>query len=96
MDITQIILFSAGSFVIGAGIAMALARLMMKKRADSILKAAQEEAENIKKEKIFQAKERFLQLKSEHDQHIAEKNRQMAEAENRLHTIKAVMAATLG
>ena len=85
MDITQIILFSAGSFVVGAGIALALARLMMKKRADSILKAAQEEAENIKKEKIFQAKERFLQLKSEHEQHIAEKNRQMAEAENRLH-----------
>ncbi|MBQ7516921.1 MAG: ribonuclease Y [Bacteroidales bacterium] len=85
MDITQIILFSAGSFVVGAGIALALVRLMMKKRADSILKAAQEEAENIKKEKIFQAKERFLQLKSEHEQHIAEKNRQMAEAENRLH-----------
>ena len=42
MDITQIILFSAGSFVVGAGIAMALARLMMKKRGDSILKAAQE------------------------------------------------------
>ena len=85
MDITQILLFSAGSFVVGAGIALALVRLMMKKRADSILKAAQEEAENIKKEKIFQAKERFLQLKSEHEQHIAEKNRQMAEAENRLH-----------
>ena len=85
MDITQIILFSAGSFIIGAGIALVLARIVMKKRGDSILKAAREEAENIKKEKIFQAKERFLQLKSEHEQHIAEKNRQIAEAENRMH-----------
>ena len=85
MDITQIILFSAGSFVIGAGIALLLARVIMRKRGDSILQAAREEAENIKKEKIFQAKERFLQLKSEHEQHIAEKNRQIAEAENRMH-----------
>ncbi len=85
MDITQIIIFSAGGFAIGAGLALALARFIMKKRGDSILKSAREEAENIKKEKIFQAKERFLQLKSEHEQHIAEKNRQIAEAENRMH-----------
>ena len=85
MDITQIILFSVGSFVVGAGLALALARMMMKKRGDEILKSAREEAENIKKEKIFQAKERFLQLKSEHEQHIAEKNKQIAEAESRMH-----------
>ena len=47
MDITQIILFSAGSFIIGAGIALVLARIVMKKRGDSILKAAREEEENI-------------------------------------------------
>ena len=56
MDITQIIIFSAGGFAVGAGLALALARFFMKKRGDSILKSAREEAENIKKEKIFQAK----------------------------------------
>ncbi|MCQ2143818.1 MAG: Rnase Y domain-containing protein, partial [Bacteroidales bacterium] len=38
-------------------------------RKEEILRQAEEEAENIKKEKIFQAKEKFLQLKSEHEQH---------------------------
>ena len=36
-----------------------------KKEAQNILKSASIEGENIKKDKIFQAKEKFLELKSE-------------------------------
>jgi ribonuclease Y len=36
---------------------------ILKKRRVEILKSAEQEGENIKKEKIFQAKEKFLQLK---------------------------------
>ncbi len=70
--------------VVGVGLYIVLAKVVRKGRRDSLLKAAEEEAENIKKEKIFQAKERFLQLKSEHEQYISEKNKQLAEAENRI------------
>ena len=48
-----------------------------RKEADKILKEAETEGENIKKEKIFQAKEKFLQLKSEHERYINEKNQQI-------------------
>ena len=39
-----------------------------KKEAGSILKDAKAEAEATKKEKILQAKEKFLELKAEHEQ----------------------------
>ena len=51
--------------------------VVLKKKKAQILKEAETEGENIKKEKIFQAKEKFLQLKSEHEQFINEKNSQI-------------------
>ena len=54
-----------------------------KKEAASIVKAAKLEGENIKKEKIFQAKEKFLELKAEHEKVIINKNKKIAEAEKR-------------
>jgi len=38
-----------------------------RKEALDIIKNAKVEAENIKKDKIFQAKEKFLELKAEHE-----------------------------
>jgi len=38
-----------------------------KKEAGGILKTAKVDGENIKKDKIFQAKEKFLELKAEHE-----------------------------
>lgn len=54
-----------------------------KKEAEAILKAAKTDGENIKKDKIFQAKEKFLELKAEHEKVIVNKNNKMAEAEKR-------------
>jgi len=54
-----------------------------KKEADSILKAAKIDGENIKKDKIFQAKEKFLELKAEHEKVIVNKDKKMSEAEKR-------------
>jgi ribonuclease Y len=45
---------------------------------------AESEAEVIKKEKILQAKERFLQLKAEHEKVINEKNNKVGLAESRI------------
>ncbi|MGM9766095.1 MAG: Rnase Y domain-containing protein, partial [Candidatus Cryptobacteroides sp.] len=68
----------------GIAVYIAVHRIIMKGRRDSIIEKAELEAENIKKEKILQAKEKFLQLKSEHEQQVNEKNAQMKDAENRL------------
>ncbi len=54
-----------------------------KKEASSILKEAVNEAESLKKDKILQAKEKFIELKSEHEKVILDRERKIAEAEKR-------------
>jgi ribonuclease Y len=54
-----------------------------KKQAEQILNDAQFKAENLKKEKMLEAKEKFVQLKSDHDKEVFEKNRKIADTENR-------------
>ncbi len=54
-----------------------------KKSAASILKEAKADAEAIKKEKILQAKEKFIELKSEHEKVILSRDKKISEAEKR-------------
>ena len=62
----------------------AAALVSAQKEAKSILKEAEKDAEQIKKDKIFQAKEKFLELKAEHEKVILAKDKKMAEAEKRI------------
>ena len=53
-------------------------------QAQSIIKEAELRAETVKKEKQLEAKERFVQLKAEHERELLEKNRKIGETENRI------------
>lgn len=55
-----------------------------KKEAMSILKEAKIEAEALKKDKILQAKEKFIELKSEHEKVIIGRDKKIAESEKRI------------
>lgn len=55
-----------------------------KRKAEEIVNDAEKEGEAIKKEKIFQAKEKFLELKSAHEESINQRERKFAESESRL------------
>ncbi len=52
-------------------------------QAQSLIKEAQLRAENIRKEKELEAKEKFVQLKSDYDREINERTRKINETENR-------------
>ena len=52
-------------------------------QSQKVLSDAQLSAENLKKEKLLEAKERFVQLKSEHDKEVLERNRRLADSELR-------------
>ena len=54
-----------------------------KRTASTILKEAKSEGESLKKDKILQAKEKFIELKSEHEKVILSRDKKMAEAEKR-------------
>jgi len=64
--------------------AQAILKKMNREKAAGIIKDAETEAEVIKKEKMLQAKEKFLQLKAEHEKTVNERNKAMADAENRI------------
>jgi len=53
-------------------------------QAQTILKEAELRAETIKKEKQLEAKEKFVQLKAEHDREVNDRNRKLTEAETRI------------
>jgi ribonucrease Y len=49
-----------------------------------IIKEAKIKAETIRKEKELEAKERFVQMKAEHDREVGDRNRKLSESENRI------------
>ena len=53
-------------------------------QAKKIVTEGQTAAENLKKEKMLEAKERMVQLKAEHEKEILEKNRRANDAESRI------------
>lgn len=72
------------TFLVGGILTFVLYQLFLKIRSANILKEAEIEAEVIRKDKILQAKEKFLQLKSEHENEINEKNQKLLSFENRV------------
>lgn len=53
-------------------------------QAQTIIKDAELRAETLKKEKQLEAKEKFVQLKAEHDKEVLERNKKINDAENRI------------
>ena len=84
MTVLYYILSAVLGAVIALGSYIAVRRILLKGQKEEIIKKAEIEAEGIKKEKIFQGKEKILQLKSEHEQYINEKNNQIRDIESRL------------
>jgi ribonuclease Y len=71
-------------FALGVLLSATVLRKMISKKSEGLLKEAQEKAEVLKKEKILQAKEKFLQLKAEHEVIVNERNSNLQKSENRL------------
>ncbi|MBC7641004.1 MAG: ribonuclease Y [Flavobacterium sp.] len=92
MDSTLIIIISAivgiaGGFIIAKLIEKSNVSNMIKnakKEAGSILKDANLEGENTKKDKILQAKEKFIELKAQHEEAVQARERKIVEVEKRL------------
>jgi ribonucrease Y len=72
-----------------------LFQLVFTRRRKNIIKEAEAEAEVIKRDKILQAKERFLQLKVEHEKMINERNSKVVQAENRIKQKEQVLTQKL-
>ena len=74
------ILIAVGCALVGAGICYAIFRYS----SANILKKAEEEAEVLKKNKIIEAKEKFIALKLEHENRVREQEKKQQQQEQRL------------
>ena len=54
-----------------------------EQQARRIIKKSHQESDRIKKEKMLQAKERFIELKTDHEKVILQREKKLAEVENR-------------
>ena len=90
-EFTSIIAFSLISTALGLAFGFFLQRVKNNKRQELAIKEANEligkarhDAERIKSEKILQAKERFIELKSDHEKVIFQREKKVSEAENQI------------
>jgi ribonuclease Y len=84
MDPMTILIIGVSGIIVGGVLTATVLRKAMDRKRDLILKEAMEKAEIIKRDKILQAKEKFMQLKTEHDKFVHEKNEDVQKNENRL------------
>ena len=57
--------------------------MVTKSKGDKIIVRAKEEAETLKKSKLLEVKEKFINLKADYEKEVAEKNQKFASLENR-------------
>ena len=100
------ILFPVLAGIIGIAIGFIIAKILeksaankliqeTKKQARNIVKEAKVEAEAIKKDKILQAKEKFIELKSEHEKVILSREKKMSDVEKRIRDKESQVSSEL-
>lgn len=97
-----IILAAAVGIAVGLGVAKLIERNRNKNiigkadaKAKIIIDRAREKGEKIKSERIFQAKEKFLELKSEHEKQVLASDNKMKEAQKRIRDKESQVSSEL-
>ncbi len=88
MEIYLVVIIAMLTFGGGAAIMFIVNNNLLKNKANSLLKEAEAQAEINKKKKELEAKERFIQLKSEHEKEVNKRNSEIAQNENRLKQVE--------
>ncbi len=91
MDVVSI-LVSVACLIIGGVGAYVFFRYGLKSKYENILKEAENEAEVIKKNKLLEVKEKFLNKKADLEKEVAARNQKIQQAENKLKQREMVLA----
>ena len=78
------IIAAVGGLMIGSIAAYLVTQASVRKKGNRIITEAEQEAEMIKQRKMLQAKEKFLQLKADHEKMINEKDGKLSQRENNI------------
>ena len=86
------IVIAVACFAVGAGLSYLLFKHGLKTRYDNIIKEAHTEAEVIKKNKLLEVKEKFLNKKADLEKEVAIRNQKIQQAENKLKQREMVLS----
>lgn len=84
MTMLYILLSLVGGAAIGVVVAYSVLSKKSESKAGQIIKDAEDKAKSIVKSSEIEAKEKFYQLKNEHDKEIKSRNRELDDRENEL------------
>ncbi|MCG9881559.1 MAG: ribonuclease Y, partial [Bacteroidia bacterium] len=84
MEIYLVIIIAMLAVGAGAVAMWVVNNNLSKSKAAQIIKEAEEKAEVLKKDKLLEAKEKFLQLKAEHEKEVNQRNAQILKEENKI------------
>ena len=76
------IIFLVIALICGVGIGLLVNYLIAKSKGDAMLKKAKEDAENLKKAKLLEGKEKFINLKADYEKEVAEREQKFRQIEN--------------
>ena len=86
------IVASIACFIVGGILSYVLFKYGLKAKYDNVLKEAETEAEVIKKNKLLEVKEKFLNKKADLEKEVALRNQKIQQAENKLKQREMVLS----
>jgi ribonuclease Y len=92
IEMTVTIVASIVCLLLGGTLSYVMFRYVLKSKYDSILKEAETEAEVIKKNKLLEVKEKFLNKKADLEKEVSIRNQKIQQAENKLKQREMVIA----
>lgn len=84
VSIAMVIVVAMVALGAGAGAMFLVNQKSLAKKAADMLKEAENKGELLLKNRQLEAKEKFLQLKAEHEKEVSQRNQQVVQAENKI------------
>jgi len=84
MELLLIIAGLVAGIVLGYVLFVASRKKQLEKEKERILEEAKSQGENLKKDRILEAKEKYMQLRSEYEKEANKRNQELSNSENRL------------
>ena len=81
---TLTIIISVVCLLVGLALGYLLFRYIIKQKYEQTMKEAEIQAESIKKNKLLEVKEKFINKKAELEKEVAQRNQRLQQAENKL------------
>ncbi len=79
-----VLIASLAGVAVGGGFTWVVFNNILKNKKEGILAEATKEGETIKEKKILQAKEKFLEMKNQHENGVRERNKRLQQGEDKV------------